>query len=525
MRKKHEEKKDISIFEPGTLILGVFLSILSAAICMQIMGQLGTAPNTSLIGAVLVMIIARIPLAVAQKFRNLQRQNYVLSIASSAGFSAANCGFVAIATMFILDRYDMIVPIALGTLVGCMIAVFVMGRIFDSKIFPAQGAWPMGQAVVSVAEAGDTGGKKGFELLQGLVVGAVAGFFGIPMAGVGIAFVANMVTMAALGLGIVVRGYAPRFLGGFDIGQTHIAQGLMIGAGIVALVQIIVTVSKGGAKANAKAGQIAAYTVSDAATQKTLLGSVGLFAGGGIVLALLTGVFSSMGIMMSVAWVAFAGVVSVAVMVLVGTASMHSGWAPGFAVITIFLTLGMLIGFPPVPLAVLIGYIGAVGMPIHDTGIGLKAGWLLRGKGADPAAEAYGRRQQVMIKQLGVVVGIAMAMLFGLTLIRGNVIPPMSIFYAATIGETVSPALVKELAIWAVPGAILQGAFGNKSVGLMVATGLLINNPLFGIALLAAIAVRKVIGTKHMTIRAPGLIAGDGLFGFVSNIVRTFFTT
>ncbi|MCL1788611.1 MAG: OPT/YSL family transporter [Defluviitaleaceae bacterium] len=534
-----KKPKRISILEPGTLILGVLLSILSAAICMQIMGQLGTAPNTSLIGAVLVMIIARIPLAVAQKFRNLERQNYVLSIASSAGFSAANCGFVAIATMFILGRHDMIVPIALGTLVGCMIAVFVMGRIFDSKIFPAQGPWPMGQAVVSVVEAGDSGGKKGFELLQGLVVGAIAGFFGVPMAGVGIAFVANMVTMTALGVGIIVRGYGPRVFGGFDIGQTNIAQGLMIGAGAVALVQIIITISKSSSSKSSKhksaphhvedgnkttpAGGDAPYTVSDAATQRTLVGSVGLFAAGGIALALLTGIFSDMTPLMSVVWVIFAGVVSVVVMVLVGTASMHSGWAPGFAVITIFLTLGMLIGFPAIPLAVLIGYVGAVGMPMHDTGIGLKAGWLLRGKGADPAAEAYGRRQQVLIKQIGVVVGILMAMIFGLVLIRGDVIPPMSIFYAATIGEAVNPALLRELAMWAVPGAVLQAAFGNKSVGLMVATGLLINNPIFGVTLLVAIALRKVIGVKHMSIRAPGLIAGDGLFGFVSNIVRAFF--
>ncbi|MCL2217817.1 MAG: OPT/YSL family transporter, partial [Defluviitaleaceae bacterium] len=175
--------------EPSVLILGILLAVMSAAICMQIMGQLGTAPNTSLIGVVLVMIVARIPLMTARRFRNPQRQNYVISIASAAGFTAANCGFVAIATMFILGKNDLIVPVAFGALVGSMISVSVIGRIFDSKIFPAGGAWPMGQAIATAIQAGDEGGKKGFQLLQGLAVGAIASFLGIPAAGVGIAFI------------------------------------------------------------------------------------------------------------------------------------------------------------------------------------------------------------------------------------------------------------------------------------------------------------------------------------------------
>jgi len=99
----------------------------------------------------------------------------------------------------------------------------------------------------------------------------------------------------------------------------------------------------------------------------------------------------------------------------------------------------------------------------------------------------------------------------------------MSIFYASTVVEAVSPSLLRELAIWAVPGAILQIAFGNKSVGLMLAAGLLINNPIFGIVILLSIGIRRIIGTKHMGVRGPGLIAGDGLFGFAVNIFRAFF--
>lgn len=504
--------------EIGTLLLGLILSVISAVICMQIMGQLGITPNTSLISAVLVMVVARVPLVVARRFRNLERQNYVLSIASAAGFAAANCGFVAIAMFYIMGRTDMLLPMAFGTLVGSVISVFVTGRLFDSKIYPARGAWPLGAAVANSLEAGDSGGKKGFQLLQGLAVGALASILGIPAAGVGIAFIANMVTMAALAVGIVLRGYSTFFFRGFDIGDSYIAQGAMIGAGIVAFVQIFF--SRG--QAGTSSAEVE-YTIDDKTASGRLLTSAVLFVVGAVVIALITGAFGEMGTVQSVLWVIFAGASAVVVMILVGTASMHSGWAPSFAVVTICLTIGVFAGFPPLALAVLVGYLGSIGPCLADTGIGLKAGWLLRGKGADMEYEMYGRRQQVYIKQVGVVIGIGVAVVFGTMLIRNDVLPPMSIFYASTIETVVDAAVIRQLAIWAVPGAVLQLAFGNKSAGLMLAAGLLINNPIFGVTILAALGVRRIVGDKHMGVRAPGIIAGDGLVGFVSNAWRVFF--
>jgi len=256
---------------------------------------------------------------------------------------------------------------------------------------------------------------------------------------------------------------------------------------------------------------------------KTFFSSIGLFVGGAVIIALVMGIFTEMSLWQSVAWVLFAGVSSIIVMILVGTATMHSGWGPTFAVVTICLTIGLLARFPPLPLSVLVGYLGSVGPCMMDTGVGLKAGWLIRGKGADKHHEMHGRRQQVLIKQLGVFVGIAMAVVFGIILVQGSVIPPMSIFYADTIVSTPNPTLLRELALWAIPGAVLQVAFGNRSAGLMLASGLLVNNPVFGISVLVAIGVRLIFGTKHMGIRAPGLIAGDGLFGFGESVFRVFF--
>jgi len=389
--------------------------------------------------------------------------------------------------------------------------------MFGGRIFPATGAWPTGVAVASTIEAGDEGGKKSVHLAQGLVVGAIAGFFGIPMAGVGIVFIANIGTMAALAAGILIRGYAPML--GFDIGNTNIAQGMMIGAGIIALIQVVFAVFAG---ANRARDEEASHSVRNDKSGDIGLAAI-LFAAGSILIAMISGAFADMSLAMSVGWVAFAGLGSVMIMILVGTASMHSGWAPAFAVVTICLTIGLLVGFPPVPLAVLIGYLGSVGLPISDAGIGLKTGWIIRGKGTDAGHELFGRHQQVIVKIFGCVVGIGVAVIFSINMVEGGVIPPMSLFYADTVTAVADPALLGQLALWAVPGAALQAVFGSKSVGLMLAAGLLINNPIFGITIFAAIVARLIFGTKHMGVRGPGLIAGDGIYGFGASIFNMIF--
>ena len=56
---------------------------------------------------------------------------------------------------------------------------------------------------------------------------------------------------------------------------------------------------------------------------------------------------------------------------------MHSGWFPGFATALIFLLVGMLIGFPPIPLALMVGYTSATGPAFSDMAYDLKSGYIL----------------------------------------------------------------------------------------------------------------------------------------------------
>lgn len=514
----HVEKKRISSFEPQTLALGVVLAIFAAAICMQIIGRIGTTPNTSLIGAIFAMIFARIPLEIMRSFRSLQRQNYIQTIVSGAGFAASNCAFVAIAIVFIMGRTDLIVPMAFGTMFGSVVSVFVIGRIFDSSIFPAQAAWPPGVATASTIQAGDEGGEKGRRLLQGLALGILGSYFKLPIAGIGIVFIANILSMAGLGIGLILRGYSPQIFG-FSLGQSNIPQGVMIGAGLMALLQCVVSVYKNSKNENNKDFTL---SVPDSILPKILSSTFLVHVAGAILAAVLTGIFADMGNLQIIAWVIWTALAATMSMLLVGMAAMRSGWFPGFAITTIFMSFAVLMGFPPLAIAIMTGYLSSTGPTFADMGFDLKTGWILRGSGSDPAHELYGRKQQVNIEALGVIIGVGVVIIFGNMFLAENIYPPISKAFSTAINAGSNPALVKELALWALPGMLIQLAFGNKMVGVLFATGLILNNPLYGIGVLGAVVARCIFGTKFMDVRAAGLITGDGIFGFLSSVFRTF---
>ena len=83
-------------------------------------------------------------------------------------------------------------------------------------------------------------------------------------------------------------------------------------------------------------------------------------------------------------------------------------------------------GFPPVAVAVLTGYISSVGPCFADMGYDLKTGWIIRGKGADREHEVYGKKQQVYIEIYGAIIGIIIVMLFANMTLGQGLIPASS---------------------------------------------------------------------------------------------------
>src|SRR5436305_10867067 len=78
------EGRHPATFAPATLILIVVLSVFGAVIGVQLIVQLGVTPNTSIVGALVAMILARVPLALFARYRSIHVQNLAQSAISAA---------------------------------------------------------------------------------------------------------------------------------------------------------------------------------------------------------------------------------------------------------------------------------------------------------------------------------------------------------------------------------------------------------------------------------------------------------
>ena len=107
-----------------------------------------------------------------------------------------------------------------------------------------------------------------------------------------------------------------------------------------------------------------------------------------------------------------------------------------------------------------------------------------------------------------------------------NLVAPVAKVYVATIKAGASTEVARQLAFWAMPGAIVQLIGGPKrQIGVLLATGLLILFPMAGWAVLVGVACRLIYarlrgetGKREMEVFAGGVIAGDALTGFYQGI-------
>lgn len=514
-------------FAPATLLLLLVLSIFGSVIGVQLLTTLGVTPNTAIIGAMAAMIIARIPLQCFARFRSIHIQNLAQSATSAATFGAANSLLLPISIPWLFGHNEMVMPMFIGVALAMLLDGWLLYRLFNTRIFPAEGAWPPGIAAAESIKAGDQGGKQAALLGTGMVIGAVGSWFKFPMAALGTAFIGNIWALSMLGVGFLLRGYSgPLF--GIDINKLYIPHGVMAGAGVVALFQIIRLIRQSNSQ------KAAPHTADDALPQaqnaqigKTIrLGALGFMAIS-VLIALGSGLYAHLSLPWLVAFMVYAAFAAFLHEMIVGLAAMHSGWFPAFAVALITLLIGILIGFPPQALAMLCGFSAATGPAFADMGYDLKAGWILRGKGEHTRFELEGRRQQLLAAMLAFVVAMPVVLFIFRDYFSQGLVPPVAKVYVAAINAGVSFDIAKSLLIWAIPGAIIQLIGGpGRQMGVLLATGLLINNPLAGWAVMIGIAIRAAvlrIGGEPMRnkieVLAAGLIAGDALFSFFNSVL------
>ncbi len=524
-------------FSWTSLLLITPLCVLGAVVGMQVLVRLGVTTNTALIGALAAMGLGRLPLASLARYRDIHVQNLAQSAISAATFGAANSLLLPIGIPFVLGRPDLVPAMLAGAVAAMLLDAPRLYRMFASDVFPAHGAWPPGVAAAEAIRAGDEGGRKAAVLGGGLAPGVLGSALRTPMAGFGVAFIGNAAALAAFGIGLLLRGYQHSLLGhpvfaglipGGDIEHAHVAQGMMLGAGLVALAQVTLTIIRKPAGSSTAAGARSEAGPSPRQLRATLgLGAaLYLLIAGGI--AALGGLAGGMSAGMLVLFVVYAAFAALLHELIIGLAGMHSGWFPAFAVAVVSLAIGILIGFPPPALALLVGFTASTGPAFADMGCDLKAGFLLRDEGANPEFERDGRRQQYFAAMFALVVAaLTVLVLYPGYFARGEIAPVDRVFVAA-IHAGANPAVAHALFAWAIPGAVLQALGGSRrQLGVMFATGLLLTSPLAGWAVLTGIGCRLAwqryagpAGRTDMEVFAAGAIAGDALYSFGASLIK-----
>ncbi len=380
--------------ELGSLLLIAPLCVVGAIIGVQLIVTLGITANTSLIGALAGMALARIPLAAFTRYRSIHVQNLAQSAISAATFGAGNALMLPIGIPFVLGRPDLVPALFAGVFLAMLLDGYLLYRMFDSEVFPASGAWPPGAAAAEAIRAGDEGGRKAAILGVGVIVGVAGNWLIAPavMSAFGVAFIGNLWALLMFGIGLLLRGYSTllfnntwfaSIIPGGDIAKAYVPHGMMVGAGIVALIQVGVVILRRGVQADAGSA-----TRTPTEVRRSLGMGSAIYLLIAVVIAMLGGLVAQLSIGMLALFLVYAAFAALVHELIVGLAAMHSGWFPAFAVALITLVIGMLIGFPPVALALLVGFSAATGPAFADMGYDLKAGYMLRGYGSTLRARA-----------------------------------------------------------------------------------------------------------------------------------------
>ena len=93
MNKKHP-----SAWDPAIMLLNILVSVIGSIIGLELIARLVISTNTSIIGALFAIIIARIPLKVFQKYS----QNLFQTALSCATFAASKGIFFSICIPYLL---------------------------------------------------------------------------------------------------------------------------------------------------------------------------------------------------------------------------------------------------------------------------------------------------------------------------------------------------------------------------------------------------------------------------------------
>jgi uncharacterized oligopeptide transporter (OPT) family protein len=525
------------LYEPVVLAMGLALALFGAIIGLELICRVGINPNTSIIGALIAIAFSMIPVELARKMRNVHRVNLMQTVISGATFQAGNVFLLTIAVPYLLGMTDptYIYGVIVGILIAGFIDILFAYWIFDSPFYPARNPWPPGIATAEAIKAALQRGKRALLLLYGMIFGGTLTYLGYPGDVVGITLITQIVAITCFGVGLILRAYGPTLFG-IDFYKIYAPQGIMVGAGIAALIQFLMLYLKVRRGATPKGTTSAPeeyrpLVPADIAMRRLVLALV-LFTVGAVVAGVIARIPELTGTSGFAVWVLYTGFQAWFTTLICALSGMYAGWFPAFATALASLVISLLFGWPPLAAGVSVAYVAATGPGMADLNYDLKTGWILRGEGRDPDFERVGRRWQFYAKILSLAVSLIMVAVFYRAYFEGlKLFPPAARTLAATAKAAADPELARWLMTWAPIGFILQIVGGpERQMGILLATGLMIYNAPAGIAVLVTVAARlilvKILGAERLRdvfyVGGAGAVGGSAIVSFVVYTLRAY---
>lgn len=526
------------LYEPIVLVIGLILSLFGAIIGMELICRVGINPNTSIIGALIAIAFSAIPVQIARTMRNVHRVNLMQTVISGATFQAGNVFLLTIAVPYLLGLTEgtYFAGVVIGVLIAGFIDILLSYWIFDSPFYPARNPWPPGIATAEAIKAALGRGKRALILLYGMIFGGALTYLGYPGDVVGITLITQIIAITSFGIGLILRAYGPTLVG-IDFYKIYAPQGIMVGAGIAALIQFVLLYTRVRRKHSSQSAQSSESslppTVVGASEALRKLGlALGLFIAGALVAGLITGINGMISPGMFLLWVVYFGFQAWFTTLICALSGMYAGWFPAFATALAALVISLVFGFPPLAAGIGVAYVAATGPGMADLSYDLKTGWILRGEGRDPNFERIGRKWQFYAKVLSLAVSLMMVAVFYRAYFAGlNLFPPAAKTLAATAKAAADPELARWLLMWAPAGFVLQILGGpERQIGILLATGLMISNPPAGIAVLVTVAARlallKALGAERLRdifyVGGAGAVGGSAIVSFIVYTLRAY---
>ncbi len=482
------------------------LAVLTAVAGNELVLALGVVANPGIAGVLAGMALARLPGALFRPFAAPPMQALAQAVATAASMGAGQALLLPASIPFALGRPDLVGPMFLGAFLALLVDGWLMWRLFATPSFPADAPWPPGIAAAALIHAGPGRDHPRAMLLAGMVVGAFGALNRAPMAGFGVALLGNAWALSLFTAGVLLRAHGAPLLGwlgpGGDLMQAQLPQGMLAGAAVVALGQMLFL------------SRAAPRVLSRAAAAHLAIAMLLAFAGG---------LHAGMTAAMLAQFVLFAAGAALLHALVVGVTAMHAGWLPNLAAALVVLAGGRLIGFPPAALALLVGLSAATGPGFAAMGQALRTA---HGIGGDAPA----LRQQALAVMLAFAVAAAVAWLSLGPYFAADRIPPAAHVFAVAIRAGIAPGVMEKMAPWVLAGAALQLAGGpRRHLGLMLAAGMLLLAPAVGWAILMGLLLRALVLAirREDTYRnalqqfGAGIIAGDALVALYFSLDRT----